>query len=70
LTNVTLLDRPASTRTLLSAIEAALRSRSKQYQMRDQLLALKNAENALRQSDRRKDEFLAMLGHAGVWWRA
>jgi two-component system, sensor histidine kinase len=29
MTNVTLLDRPASTRTLLSAIQAALRSRSK-----------------------------------------
>jgi two-component system, sensor histidine kinase len=63
LTNVTLLDRPASTRTLLSAIQAALRSRSKQYQMRDQLLAVQNAENALRLSDRRKDEFLAMLAH-------
>lgn len=63
MSNVTLLDRPASTRTLLSAIHAALRSRVKQYQMRDQLLALQNAENALRHSDRRKDEFLAMLAH-------
>ena len=63
MTNVTLLDRPASTRTLLSAIQAALRSRRKQYQMRDQLSALQYAENALRQSDRRKDEFLAMLAH-------
>jgi signal transduction histidine kinase/ActR/RegA family two-component response regulator len=63
MTNVTLLDRPASTRTLLSTVQAALRSRSKQYQMRDQLSALQTAENALRHSDRRKDEFLAMLAH-------
>jgi signal transduction histidine kinase/ActR/RegA family two-component response regulator len=63
MTNVTLLDRPASTRTLLSAIQAALRSRSKQYQIRDQLAALQDAERALRDSDRRKDEFLAMLAH-------
>jgi two-component system, sensor histidine kinase len=63
MTNVTLLDRPASTRTLLSTIQAALRSRAKQYQMRDQWVALQTAERALRESDRRKDEFLAMLAH-------
>jgi two-component system, sensor histidine kinase len=63
MTNVTLLDRPASTRTLLSAIQAALRSREKQYQIRDQLTALHAAERVLRESDRRKDEFLAMLAH-------
>jgi two-component system, sensor histidine kinase len=63
MTNVTLLDRPASTRTLLSAIQAALRSRDKQYQIRNQLAALQAAERALRESDRRKDEFLAMLAH-------
>ena len=63
MTNVTLLDRPTSTRTLLSAIQAALRSRAKQYQIRDQFAALQAAERALRESDRRKDEFLAMLAH-------
>ena len=63
MTNVTLLDRPTSTRTLLSAVQAALRSRGKQYQLRDQLAALQAAERALRESDRRKDEFLAMLAH-------
>jgi signal transduction histidine kinase/ActR/RegA family two-component response regulator len=63
MTNVTLLDRPTTTRTLLSAIQAALRSRAKQYQLRDQLVALQAAERALRESDRRKDEFLAMLAH-------
>ena len=63
MTNVTLLERPTSRRTLLSAIRTALRARGRQYQMRDQMLALRDAENALRQSDRRKDEFLAMLAH-------
>jgi two-component system, sensor histidine kinase len=70
LTNVTLLDRPASARSLLSAIQAALRARLRQYQIRDQLEALQSAEESLRTrerelraSDRRKDEFLAMLAH-------
>jgi len=63
MTNVTLLERPTSLRTLVSAIRTSLRSRARQYQMRDHLSALRDAENALRQSDRRKDEFLAMLAH-------
>src|SRR5262245_21425233 len=70
LTNVTLLDRPTSARTLLSAVQAALRARLRQYQTREQLEALLRAEEALRArerqlhtADRRKDEFLAMLAH-------
>ena len=63
MTNVTLLERPTSRRTLLSAILTSLRARARQYQIRDQVDALRDAENALRQSDRRKDEFLAMLAH-------
>ena len=63
MTNVTLLDRPTSSRNLLSAIRTALRARLRQYQMRDQVVALRAAEIALRNSDRRKDEFLAMLAH-------
>jgi two-component system, sensor histidine kinase len=63
LTNVTLLERPTSTPMLLSAIGAGLRARSRQYQVRDQVKALQEAENQLRQADRRKDEFLAMLAH-------
>lgn len=61
--NVTLLDRPASARTLISAVQAALRNRLRQYEMRDQIHALKVAEDTLRNADRRKDEFLAMLAH-------
>jgi signal transduction histidine kinase len=63
LTNVTLLERPTSTPMLLSAIGAALRARARQYQIRDQVAALQKAENELRQADRLKDEFLAMLAH-------
>jgi signal transduction histidine kinase/ActR/RegA family two-component response regulator len=61
--NVTILDRPASTRTLVSALQAALRGRHAQYQIRDQIARLREAEEALRQVDRRKDEFLATLAH-------
>lgn len=62
-TNVTVLDRPASARTLVSTAQAALRGRVRQYQTRDQLEALRIAEENLRSGDRRKDEFLAMLAH-------
>src|SRR5262249_49721057 len=70
LTNGTLLDRPTSARTLLSAAQAAMRARVRQYETRRQLEALRRAEEAfrgvedkLRTADRRKDEFLAMLAH-------
>jgi signal transduction histidine kinase/ActR/RegA family two-component response regulator len=63
LTNVTVLDRPTSTRTLVSSVQAAIRGRRRQYQLRDQLAALSKAEEALKSADRRKDEFLAMLAH-------
>ena len=61
--NVTLLDRPTSARTLVSTVQAALRGRLRQYQTRDQLEALRIAEENLRNADRSKDEFLAMLAH-------
>lgn len=63
LSNVTLLERPTSARTLVSAVHAAIRSRSRQYEIRDQLIALSKADDALRRADQRKDEFLAMLAH-------
>jgi signal transduction histidine kinase len=63
LRNVTLLDRPTSMRSMTSAVQAALRGRRWQYQIRDQLQAQLRAEEALRQADQRKDEFLATLAH-------
>ena len=47
--NLTLLERPVRTVTLIAALHAQLRAREKQYQMRE--------------ATRRKDEFLASLGH-------
>ena len=54
--NATVLERPVRLTTLLSAVKAALRARRRQYEVRDLLQRLADA-------DRRKDEFLAMLGH-------
>ncbi|SFU77754.1 hybrid sensor histidine kinase/response regulator [Pseudoduganella namucuonensis] len=47
--NLTLLERPVRTVTLIAAVQAMLRARDKQYQVRE--------------ANRRKDEFLASLGH-------
>ena len=54
--NATILERPVRLSTLVSAVKAALRARRRQYEVRD--LLERQAE-----ADRRKDEFLAMLGH-------
>jgi signal transduction histidine kinase/ActR/RegA family two-component response regulator len=54
--NVALLQRPLSLKTLRTTVQAALRARHRQYQVRD-LLRQKD------EADRRKDEFLAMLAH-------
>jgi two-component system, sensor histidine kinase len=63
LTNVTVLDRPVSTRSLVSTVRAALRGRQRQYQLRGHMAQQASAETALREADRRKDEFLATLAH-------
>lgn len=47
--NVTLLERPVRTLTLITSLQSVIRAREKQYQVRE--------------TDRRKDEFLASLGH-------
>ncbi|HVT14821.1 MAG TPA: hybrid sensor histidine kinase/response regulator [Thermoanaerobaculia bacterium] len=54
--NATILERPVRRRTLISAVKACLRARRRQYEVRDLLLRQGEA-------DRRKDEFLALLGH-------
>ncbi len=63
LDNVTVLDRPVSARSMISAVQSALRDRRKQYRIRDQIEELCCAEAALMLADRRKDEFLATLAH-------
>lgn len=61
--NVTALERPVRSATLITAVRTALRSRRRQYQLRDVLEEMADATGRLEQQDRRKDEFLAMLGH-------
>jgi signal transduction histidine kinase/CheY-like chemotaxis protein len=61
--NVTLLERPTRVTTLLSAAQTAIRARLRQYQIRGHLTERLKNEQALRSADRRKDEFLATLGH-------
>ena len=68
--NVTLLERPVRISTLMQAVQSALRARRRQYEVRDLLRRMEEANQAksellrkLEESDRRKDEFLAMLGH-------
>jgi signal transduction histidine kinase/ActR/RegA family two-component response regulator len=61
--NVTVLERPTRIAALVSAIRTALRARQRQYQIRDHLAERELAEEALRDADRRKDEFLAILAH-------
>jgi two-component system, sensor histidine kinase len=61
--NVTLVERPVRVATLVSAVRTALRARERQYQIREHLADRAAAELSLRQADRRKDEFLATLGH-------
>jgi signal transduction histidine kinase/ActR/RegA family two-component response regulator len=63
LRNLTVLDRPTSTRAMVSAVQTALRGRRWQYQIRDQIDSLQRAERSLRLADQRKDEFLATLAH-------
>jgi signal transduction histidine kinase/ActR/RegA family two-component response regulator len=77
LRNVTLLERPAPTRSVVSAVQAAVRARVRQYEIRDKIQAVEkaeanleialNAERAARaeaeRAGRMKDEFLATLSH-------
>ena len=61
--NVTLLERPTRVAALVSIVRTALRARQRQYQIREHLAAQMRAEESLRDADRRKDEFLAVLAH-------
>ena len=63
LRNVTLLDRPVRVTAVLSTVQAALRSRQRQYELRDVLVALHSARNDAERANRLKDEFLATLSH-------
>jgi signal transduction histidine kinase len=51
--NVTLIERPLRTITLISSVRAAIRARQKQYDIRNHLEKLRQAEEALRRSNER-----------------
>jgi len=50
--NVVLLERPVRPETFVSTVEAALRSRNRQYQMRDYLIERRVVEETLRKSEK------------------
>jgi C4-dicarboxylate-specific signal transduction histidine kinase len=50
--NIFLLERPLRPETLLSTLEAALRGRQRQYQVRDQMRQMERAQEALRLSEK------------------
>ncbi len=61
--NVTVLERPLSRLTLVTAVQAALRARRRQYELRDLLAREHHARMSAEEATRVKDEFLATVSH-------
>jgi len=60
---VVLLERPVNIRSMISAVQAALRARLRQYELRNQLERTRAANLELQRAARAKDDFLATLSH-------
>ena len=60
---VVLLERPVHIRSMVSAVQAALRARRRQYELRNQLEQTNAANFELQNQARAKDDFLATLSH-------
>lgn len=61
--SLTLLERPMRSATLLRSVEVALRSRRRQYQVRDLLMREQMLRAESQTANRIKDEFLATVSH-------
>lgn len=63
LSNVTVIELPTSTATVVSSVQAALRARKRQYQIRELLESEQAARREGERANLIKDEFLATLSH-------
>ena len=61
--SVTLLERSVHIRTLVSAVQMAVRARKRQYQLRDLLASERHARVDADRANQAKDRFLAILSH-------
>lgn len=61
--NVSLLERPLASATLVSAVNAARRARTKQFQVRESIASISEARDELQRANRAKDELLALVSH-------
>ena len=60
---IQVLERPLYKAELLSAVRVSIQSRQRQYQIRDELKLRLSIEEKLKEESRRKNDFLAILGH-------
>jgi PAS domain S-box-containing protein len=63
---VTLVERPVRTRTLVSVVKAALRARANQYEIRDAIIERERQASLLRDREERL-EFALTAGRLGAW---
>lgn len=61
--NVSLLERPLRTETAISAVEAALRARRRQYEVRDLLKSIEEANTGLKAANQELEEFAHIASH-------